>query len=713
LLTVKLTKLAQIEWGNFFNYSKMSTKNYFLLLVLLLTFGCKKDPVATSKELNPKTSKAKLDVFWANLELDWKKSKIVEENTEFVLYSFPVMNETLFNNGRDKRAFLMLYESKVDKSTRQLLQVLESNVTFRSDGTSDVFSGIVYQVLPSGRFINQYILENGQIVSKFKGVTTNKEIKTYMKTYWIDPWGSNPSNFGDDDDVWWGWGDGDDKPGWDNYDVYDSGCSEIVPCGGSCPNGLPKDKCCHTWESPCDGDETGFNPCEDICPDCICEFYGVSNITVECDCSSAGGSSTHIFTTIIPEDNDDSNSGGGTSPDGHWSSIINILFQQNDEDPCSDGDDGDESNGIDSELLDIGFETLESSSDILPLPAHVLLDMYGESAPQFIINALENYISGTGSSVVDALYQTSSSGIANTQYDPSNPLHSAVYIAFAQLAQSMNNCVPMDMGGFLGIFDNYFGENFLEQLSIKSQIANNLGVSIGVISGFAANCTGAGEAYSSCILQEMGLAGQDWFYDEEFWSDDLTFPHQDLPSWQDFLSGFPKKVDGKWLYGADEIYAIAGGDVNQIRLDDVQAHPVIEDRTTNNTCALKVSIALNKAGINIPNLGNADDNLGTVQGGDGKYYFLNAKALSKFLIKTFSEDRDDPSYTNPNYQTFSSDLLNGTELSAYLNQEQGILISVRSPNTSSVTGHADLFDGVNCSNQNCNPRGQVYFWKLD
>lgn len=46
-------------------------------------------------------------------------------------------------------------------------------------------------------------------------------------------------------------------------------------------------------------------------------------------------------------------------------------------------------------------------------------------------------------------------------------------------------------------------------------------------------------------------------------------------------------------------------------------------------------LALNYSGVVIPNIPSTNTILGTVQGADGKYYFLNAKALNIWMRKTF------------------------------------------------------------------------------
>lgn len=202
------------------------------------------------------------------------------------------------------------------------------------------------------------------------------------------------------------------------------------------------------------------------------------------------------------------------------------------------------------------------------------------------------------------------------------------------------------------------------------------------------------------VLEYMGLAGQDWFYDDAYWATNPTFPTQVLPSYTDFYTHFPKDADGNWLYGPDPIYTLAGGDVLQVRLD----YP---GEPTNNVCALKVSIALNGAGINIPNISNAPGLPGTVLGANGKYHFLNAKALSEWMKRTFTtyDEYTPAQYTNTN------------GVHTLISGKKGIIISIYDGGNAS--GHADIYTGTTCSNSPNNPSaacgigGTVHFWELN
>lgn len=118
----------------------------------------------------------------------------------------------------------------------------------------------------------------------------------------------------------------------------------------------------------------------------------------------------------------------------------------------------------------------------------------------------------------------------------------------------------------------------------------------------------------------MKSEGRDFFYDANYWENpNLTFQQQSLPTWAAFSSAYPNQT-------SQQLYGVVGGAVAQAQID----YPIL----TQNGCALKVSRALNYSGITIPNIPSTTGNPGTVQGADGKYYFLNAKALIIWMQKT-------------------------------------------------------------------------------
>ncbi len=183
--------------------------------------------------------------------------------------------------------------------------------------------------------------------------------------------------------------------------------------------------------------------------------------------------------------------------------------------------------------------------------------------------------------------------------------------------------------------------------------------------------------------QFMGTTeGQDGEYDAAYWSNpNLTFPPQNLPSYNNFVASFPRNLGGSLMSGADNVYSYVGGDVWQTRLD----YP----SKTENTCALKVSRALNYSGVSIPNLPGQ-----TIKGADNKFYFLNSKKLNKWMRLTFGIP------SGANHINAVQAGLHGVNLPSLLNGKKGIY-SLVSSNSTWAYGHVDFLKsdatcGVNC-----------------
>lgn len=200
--------------------------------------------------------------------------------------------------------------------------------------------------------------------------------------------------------------------------------------------------------------------------------------------------------------------------------------------------------------------------------------------------------------------------------------------------------------------------------------------------------------------------GLDYEYDAGYWEDpSLTFTPQDLPSWDDFNLAYPRKADGSgWLYGADNIYSLVGGDVLGVRLK----YPA----KTNNTCALKVSIALNGAGITIPQITTTGGGHGTVKGADGKNYFLNAKSLNAWMKLTFGTSPTNPKHFN---YTAAQGGVGGKNFPSLIGNKKGIY-SLTSGDPTWATGHADIFfENICAAGCHYNGRGleSIDIWVLD
>ncbi|MDI6048262.1 T6SS effector amidase Tae4 family protein [Flavobacterium sp. XS2P24] len=172
--------------------------------------------------------------------------------------------------------------------------------------------------------------------------------------------------------------------------------------------------------------------------------------------------------------------------------------------------------------------------------------------------------------------------------------------------------------------------------------------------------------------------GNDGDYDALYWENpNLTFPQQQLPTFQSFDNAYPR-VDGASLI------QLIGGNVEQAYInnpDDVRGF-----------CALKVSRGLNHSGVNIPNIQTSPNKPGTVLGGDGKYYFLNAKALNAWMRKTFGVNPQNPNHIRITASQGGSNGQNYPKLTAGI---KGIY-SMVSNDSQWASGHADLINNSNC-----------------
>ena len=172
--------------------------------------------------------------------------------------------------------------------------------------------------------------------------------------------------------------------------------------------------------------------------------------------------------------------------------------------------------------------------------------------------------------------------------------------------------------------------------------------------------------------------GQDYIYDSTYWENpSLTFPQQNLPTFQNFDTNYPRM-------NGEQLAQLVGGDV----LNLYNQYPSV----VRGFCALKVSRALNYSGVTIPNITTSNGNPGTVLGGDGKYYFLNAKALNKWMQKTFGV-----SPTNSNHIKIlgSQGGENGGNFPTLTAGIKGIY-SMVSSNPDWASGHADLINEGIC-----------------
>ncbi|SHF51592.1 Type VI secretion system (T6SS), amidase effector protein 4 [Flavobacterium fontis] len=215
------------------------------------------------------------------------------------------------------------------------------------------------------------------------------------------------------------------------------------------------------------------------------------------------------------------------------------------------------------------------------------------------------------------------------------------------------------------------------------------------------------EEFENFFMRESeGLDGE---YNENYWSDpNLTFPTQTLPSFDNFKNSCPSKYKNG-LTVCTEI----GGELLTMY------NQVTSSGNKFNTCAIRISRALNYSGVTIPALpDNPNGTKNTVQGMDGKNYIINAKVLNSWLRKTFGTN-------NSNYHHFDSTQAgvkgkNFVNLTAGMN---GIYSMVALPSIQSTwgSGHVDIIENGNCwlgshffdPNNNFIPVNYIDIWILD
>lgn len=180
--------------------------------------------------------------------------------------------------------------------------------------------------------------------------------------------------------------------------------------------------------------------------------------------------------------------------------------------------------------------------------------------------------------------------------------------------------------------------------------------------------------------------GQDGEYDTAFWENpNLTFQQQNLPTLAAFKSSMPSKYTD-----AGTLCNSLGGDVLKMYND------VIAKGKKLNTCAIRVSTALIKCDVSIPFIpDNPNGSKNTVKDKDGNYLIINAKALNKWMRKTFGTN-------TANYRHFTAVQggVKGGNFPQLMEDigSDGIYSMVSRPEIHGTwgTGHADILEEGDC-----------------
>jgi hypothetical protein len=175
----------------------------------------------------------------------------------------------------------------------------------------------------------------------------------------------------------------------------------------------------------------------------------------------------------------------------------------------------------------------------------------------------------------------------------------------------------------------------------------------------------------------------------------LTYQPKPLPTFASFINSFPKLPYPEYPYyyktmPASQIYPLVGGPLNNLYVADPS--------TYRNACAIRLSLALNRLSFFIPN--NAVTRRGADVNGVALYYFIQAKSVNDFMIKTFGDT---------SYKLEGADANNPKKVAEFLAGKNGIYVIVNNDDTiAGYTGHADLIiNGYVIGGANTTPRGGV------
>ena len=145
-----------------------------------------------------------------------------------------------------------------------------------------------------------------------------------------------------------------------------------------------------------------------------------------------------------------------------------------------------------------------------------------------------------------------------------------------------------------------FINNNLESLGRVGQVAAN-----SILSG-TVDEIGGGKFANGAITGAFSVLFNEWAHNH--------FSDKTLKNIYDAYTHGSYDSNGNWMRPS-ELCATIGGDIGSFA-KDIQ-----------NGCAVRLSYALNKAGIKIPHF------KGTYKGGDGKWYFIKASEMAKYLRK--------------------------------------------------------------------------------
>lgn len=205
-------------------------------------------------------------------------------------------------------------------------------------------------------------------------------------------------------------------------------------------------------------------------------------------------------------------------------------------------------------------------------------------------------------------------------------------------------------------------------------------------------------------------------YDAQYWQNsNLSFPQQQLPSAVNFLSAYPPRSKT-----AKQLCTEIGGQILTLH------NNIVNSGQRMNTCAVRLSKALNYSGITLPNIPGK-----TKLGGDGKYYFTFASDITFWMMYTFGINIQNNTFfpnnpNHPNHPLFpdnpnhihlgpSDAGVNGEGFANSLSESIGIFVMFPANSNFGASGHCDALLNGGCIGSNCyyDRASDIHVWLLD
>ncbi len=346
-------------------------------------------------------------------------------------------------------------------------------------------------------------------------------------------------------------------------------------------------------------------------------------------------SQTKTFKNILQDNNF---SQAAISTANCLSSSLGVNVHPSAPDDCSIGNQAPIPNIMNNmaNMPSLAYNIAALSPSLASLPCRLANSQLSSSQVNNLLAALQNYIPGDAPVMEDIDGNPILNGPTGPNYHAIANLLTNVLRSFPQLDFSqaemewlLNNSVDLDL---------------MKTYLFQSKNNNTLPKAYQVVDFYMSNqpktLEDAKDQIENMYYDNVD-SGLEYTIQGEFeWSKHSPVSLQSLPSYAAFYGAYPKDDDNKLLTGAENIFGLLNGPIKA-----VYDQSVLINKPLQNVCALKVSIALNGAGITIPHIFQDNNSNGIKDGSDisftipddnGKYYFLNAELLINWFYCKFN-----------------------------------------------------------------------------